>query len=197
MSATNLRSLVKQGATAEAIAGHLDALEPNARAAEATFLGRSDQRRLWDLVEGKGTIRVDDVVPPSVPPMREVVHLGKNTLPLFTRFAKVFCRPDAGPPGELWGYNRNTALIETTVGPGYYVAYDHGDREVLVDYLRQPPRHPEGWPEIIPNSARLSRLVYYGTQDVLRRVSRHVSIGRAMRDGKWMNAWFVLVRQDA
>ena len=105
-------------------------------------------------------------------------------------------QPSLRQPPHNSHRNRNSGLIETTVGPGYYVAYDRGADEVLVDYLRQPPRHPEGWPEILPNSARLSRFVYNGTQDVLRRVSKHVSIGRAMRNQKWMDAWFILIRQD-
>ena len=45
-------------------------------------------------------------------------------------------------------------------------------------------------------SARLSRFVYYRTQDVLRGVSRHVTVGRATKGGKPMSAWFVLCRDD-
>ena len=68
--------------------------------------------------------------------------------------------------------------------------------EVLVDYLRVPPKRPEHWPEILPNSARLSKVVYNGMQDVLRGVSRHVAIGRATKGGKPMSSWFVLCRED-
>ena len=50
---------------------------------------------------------------------------------------------------------------------------------------------------IMPNSVRLSRFIYNGTVDVMRRVSGHVTIGRAVRDNKPMDAWFVLVRRDA
>jgi hypothetical protein len=48
---------------------------------------------------------------------------------------------------------------------------------------------------MLPNDARLSRLVFNGTQDVLRGISKHVCIGRASRGGKWMDNWFVLVRR--
>ena len=193
--ATNLRDLIASGADLEAIEAHLDALDPSARLAQTTFLGRREQRRLFDIA-GKKPLRIGDVVPSDVGAMREVVHFGKNSLPLFTRFAKVFCRPEtAEKEGELWGYNRTNGLLSTTVGPGYYVAYDRGDNEVLIDYLRLPPRHPTGWPEIAPNSSRLSYFVYHGMQDVLRRVSRHVSIGRAMKKEKWMDAWFILCRE--
>lgn len=198
MSATNLRDLIATGAEIDAIGAHLDGLEPSARAAQSAFLGRREQRRLFEIAAAAEPLRIGDVVPADVGTMREVVHHGKNTLPLFTRFAKVFCRPEPGEAdGELWGYNRTGGIVSTTVGPGYYVSYDHGAKEVLVDYLRVPPRRPSGWPEILPNSARLSRFVYDGTQDVLRRVSKHVSIGRAMKSGKWMDAWFILCREGA
>ena len=133
-------------------------------------------------------------------PLSEVVFEGRNTLPAFTRFAKVFCRPDearAAAAGELWGYNRNSGLLETTVGPGFFVAYDQGEAEVLVDYLRVPPDRPAHWPSILENDKRLSFFVYNGTQDVVRGVSEHVSIGRASRRGKTMNVWFVLCRDDS
>jgi len=71
----------------------------------------------------------------------------------------------------------------------------YGDSEVLVDYLQLPPAKLPHWPTILPNSSRLSRFVYNGTQDVLRGVSQHVSIGRAMKAGKYLPAWFVLCRE--
>lgn len=183
----------------DAVAAHLDGLSPAARIEEVTSLGKREQARLFDAAEGYRPIALDFLVPSSREPMREVVHHGKNSLPVFTRFAKVFTRPDdaQAAENEVWGYNRNPGLIETTVGPGYFVAYEHDrEGELLIDYLRTPPRKPDGWPEIIPNSARLSRFVYYGTQDVLRGVSEHVSIGRATRGGKEMPNWFVLCRED-
>jgi hypothetical protein len=181
----------------ERTASYLDSLDHETRLAEVAELGRKAQARLFEAAASADPVRVEDIVPSSLGPLREVVHHGKNTLPAFTRFAKVFCRPDDGSKdGELWGYNRNGSLITTSVGPGYFVAYDYGSKEVLVDYLRVPPKHPAAWPPILSNGARLSRFVYYGTQDILRRVSKHVSIGRATRKGKNMDAWFVLCRED-
>jgi len=66
---------------------------------------------------------------------------------------------------------------------------------VNIDYTRVPPRGAEGWPAVLPNSARLSRFIYNGTQDRMRGVSAHVTIGRASRAGKDMDNWFVLVRE--
>ncbi|MBL9038404.1 MAG: hypothetical protein JNG84_07820, partial [Archangium sp.] len=141
---------------------------------------------------------LEALTPAGTPDMTGVPHKGTNSLPLFRRFAKVFYRPD-GPAAatERWGYNDNSPLLLTTVGPGYYVAYMLPSGEALVDYLRQPPGTLPGAPPLISNGARLSRFVYYQTQDVLRRVSEHVSIGRASRGGKPMPNWFVLCRNAA
>jgi hypothetical protein len=180
-----------------AIESHLDSLEPAARLAEVRGLGRAHLSRLFEAAEGHRAISLDDIVAQSRPPMHEVVHDGKNSLPTFSHFAKVFVRPSETTSHELWGYNRAGGFIETVVGPGYFVAIPHEVKgEVLVDYLRTPPEKPDHWPDIIPNSARLSRVVYHDTQDVLRGVSKHVTIGRAMKAEKPMSAWFVLCRRD-
>lgn len=179
-----------------AITAHLDELTSEVRIAQCQALGGHAQAKLFEAAQGLHAIGLTDLVPPQLAPLTEVPHFGRNSLPAFTRFAKVFCRPDGEVKNELWGYNRNPFRpIETIVGPGYYVAYPHSTPgEVLVDYLRTPPRKPEHWPPILANSARLSRFVYNGTQDVLRGVSAHVSIGRAWRRGKVMDNWFVLCR---
>lgn len=179
------------------VAAHLDELDPSERLAEVRSLRRKDQARLFDAASGHRPISLTDLVREDRDPMREVVHHGKNSLPLFNQFAKVFVRPEAGRGAELWGYNRAGPLVETVVGPGYFVAHAADtDGEVLVDYLRVPRTKPEHWPTILPNSARLSRFVYHRTQDILRGVSRHVTIGRATKAGKPMSAWFVLCRDD-
>ncbi len=182
-----------------AITAHLDALDPAARLAGIRSLKKRHQSTLFEAAAGHRPISVDFLVPRDRPPLEEVVHRGKNSLALFTHFAKVFCRPDGeeADSGALWGYNRTSGFVRTTVGPGYFVAYDHGEPgEVLIDYTRLPPRKPDAWPRILSNSARLSRFVYNGTEDVLRGVSTHVSIGRATKNDKPMNAWFVLCRED-
>ena len=192
-----LRELLSEGSPdMVAIEAHLDALDGEARIAEIRTLGRAQQSRLFDAAAGHRAISLDDIVPRERAPMEEVVHHGKNSLPAFSRFAKVFVRPEADAP-EVWGYNRAGGFVETVVGPGYFVAYPHAVAgEILVDYLRLPSRRPAHWPEVIPNSARLSMVVYNGTQDVLRGVSKHVTVGRATKAGKPMSAWFVLCRDE-
>jgi len=66
---------------------------------------------------------------------------------------------------------------------------------VIVDYKRVPGGKPDSWPEILPTSARLSYFIYHGTNDLVRRVSQHVSVGRARKGERPMDAWFVLVRK--
>ena len=177
---------------------HLDSLSSEARIAATRSLGKKQLAALYDAADGYKAIGLDDVVPSSNETMEEVVHHGKNSLGAFTTFAKVFVRPENLEPSgpQLWGYNRNSAFLETVVGPGYFMTYPHSvTGEVLVDYLQVPPSKPDGWPEILPNSSRLSYFVYNGTQDILRGVSDHVSIGRAMKAGKPMSAWFILCRE--
>lgn len=184
----------------KAIASFLDGLDGGSRRREALSLRRPEQRRLFDAARGFRPLTLDDMVPASCPPMQEVPHAGRNTLvPPVEYFSKVFVRPD-GPErngGELWGYNRCPKWQEIVVGPGYYVCHLHSEPgELLVNYLRIPPRKPAHWPPILRNDERLSRFVYNGTQDVLRGVSEHVTIGRAMKGGRYLPAWFILCRQD-
>jgi hypothetical protein len=197
---TELRDLLANDRVdMDRVSAHLDGLSSAQRKAESLALGRSEQRRLFDAAQGFRAMTLEDMVPKDVPAMKEVPHHGKNTLPIpgATRFAKVCVRPD-GPEeesGEIWGYNRNSALLETVVGPGYYVCHAHHVKgELLVNYLRVPPRKPSHWPPILRNDQRLSFFVYNGTQDVLRGVSKHVSIGRAQKGGSWLPAWFILCR---
>ncbi|MEW6435101.1 MAG: hypothetical protein AB1730_26675 [Myxococcota bacterium] len=180
------------------VRAYLDGLPSPKRVAEVLALGRRSQAKLFEAAKGFLPMTLDDVVPPGVAPMQGVPHEGKNSLPTFTRFAKVFYRPDdsALAKKEVWGFNRTSRLVTTTVGPGYYVALPHGKGEILIDYTRAPPRFPKHGPRYLPNDARLSRFVYHQTQDVLRGVSTHVSIGRASRKGKELDNWFILCRVD-
>lgn len=171
----------------------LDGLTPAARLAAVRSLTAMAQARLYEAAKGYRKLTLEDMVPDNVEPMREVVHEGKNSLPAFTTFAKVFCRPK-GELQEVWGYNRSGPLVERAVGPGYFVAYEGPGDELLIDYTRLPKSKPVGWPEIIPNHERLSRFVYSGMIDALRAVSTHVSIGRAIKNGKVQDNWFVLTR---
>ena len=70
------------------------------------------------------------------------------------------------------------------------------DGEVWIDYHRLPNQKAAEWPEIQDQSVRLGRLVYSGMIDVMRPVSKHVTIGRAIRGGKQTENYFALCRED-
>ena len=179
------------------IAALLDGLAHADRVAAIRAIGRSDQRKLYRAVEGFGSVRLTDLVPPAVADFETVRHFGKNTLPLFNYFEKRFCRAlgvDAAQPGELYGFNFQS--LAPLTGPGYFVAVEDPQRdEVLVDYRRLPSQHPADWPEIKSNESGLSRFIYGFMVDTLRRVSEHVTIGSAARGGKDLGSWFILCRE--
>lgn len=180
--------------TAADLASFLDELPDAVRLAQTMALGSDEQARLFEIVAGARRFTVDDLAPQSSTPLNGVRHEGKNSMLLFTRFAKVFAMPDeptAQP--ERWGYNEGSSLVKTAVGPGYFVAVQQGD-EVLVDYTLTPKKPLNNAPAILPNDARLSRFVFNQTKDLVRGVSKHVSIGRASRGTRQLDNWFVLCR---
>lgn len=179
------------------IATFLDELHHEGRVAAIRSLSGKQQARLFDAADGYRKISLEDFVPPCAGELEEIVHHGKNSLPAASLFEKRFTRPPAGHvTTEIWGYNHQP--MKTYTGPGYFVAYELPESgEVLIDYTRTPPAGaplPDGWPKIIPNSKRLSRFIYNGTQDVMRGVSEHVTVGRASRDGEPMPNYFALCR---
>ena len=171
---------------------------------ELGHLGRVDTIRGWDrktqatlyeAVQGFQPLTLDDFVPASAAPLREVIHHGKNTLPNFTHFQKRFCKPSNPELHELFGYNHQRLMWAT--GPGYFVVHPaETEGEVDIDYLRVLGEKPASWPPIRGNDGGFGSLVYGGMVDVMRGVSQHVSIGRARKKGKFMDAWFVLCRED-
>ena len=174
----------------------LDGLAPAARVATTRTLTAKEQARLFEAAKHYRRVTLDDFVPKHLPPLEEVIHHGRNSLLAFSNFQKRMCRPPPDEEGrhadQLWGYNEQTFRWAT--GPGYFLTKPVDEWEVVIDYFDVPPHKPEAWPMIRPNHARLSRFVYHKTRDFMRGVSEHVSIGRASRDGKTMDNWFVLCR---
>jgi len=181
-----------------AICTFLDSLSHAQRVEAARSLGRPEQKRLYAAVDGFRPVELADLVPGSVGDLRQVRHYGRNTLPAFTLFEKRFCRPkgaDPRKPDALYGYNFQS--LSPLTGPGYFVARPvPGRPEVDIDYRELPPEHPGGWPSIKSNERGLGRFVYGFMVDTLRRVSEHVTIGSAAKNGKPIGSWFILVRED-
>jgi hypothetical protein len=192
-------SMISDAAVAPAaIADLLDNLDESTRIKVVRRLGRRDQKALYSKVEGFAPLELVDLVPASRPDLVEVRHLGRNSLPAFTIFEKRFCRlPGSSPdaPDALAGYNFQA--MSPVTGPGYFMARDDTKtREVLVDYHHLPNQKPSDWPPIRSNERGLSRFVYGFMIDRLRRVSKHVTIGSAARNGRDLGSYFILNRAD-
>ena len=178
----------------EALGAALDAMDHEQRVGFIRATSGGDQRRLWDAAEGRST-SLEDIVPADVAPGTEVIHVGQNSLPVFRAFEKRFCRDDARPDG-LYGYNEGQT--RPLIGPGYFVAHMFDERgEVGVDYHMVPPSEanlPSAWPAVKPNEQGLQVLVFAKMVDYLRKVSSHVTIGKAWKKGKETPTVFVLTR---
>lgn len=197
-----LADLLADGASdIHAVAGWLDGLSHADRLVAMSSTSKAQQRRLWELAEASAPMGLDDLVPDGVSARTEVIHHGRNTLPVLRSFEKRFCRPEAGED-RLFGYNEG--LTRPIVGPGYFVAHPTaGNAEweargaIVVDYFMVPDAAvAEGWPTVVPNSRGIQVLVYHHTRDFMRRISEHVSIGIAYKNEMCMNNWFTLVRED-
>lgn len=199
---TTAELIADPAADVAAIARHLDALAPDARAAEVLALDRAAQRTLYEKAAAAAPIDLAHLVGDAAP-LGEVIHDGRNTLPVPTplrRFQKRFARTAADAP-RLIGYNEGPT--RRVIGPGYFVAYPTAGRPawqargaIVVDYFEVPDGPvPAGWPPIVDNAWRLQRLVYHHTRDFLRRVSAHVAIGAAYKDERPLDHYFVLCRQ--
>lgn len=194
-----LRKLIQSGAAISDLAALLDGLAPDVRLAEMNHLRRRDQIKLWDVAASGPEITFEHFVPAGTPACTEVIHNGKNTLPLFNYFQKRFCIQNEGDRTAC-GYNEG--FTRRFIGPGYFVLRDTVSNPEwiergtwYVDYFSVPSGDVvPSWPAIKPNSSGLQRFVYFETRDFMRRVSSHVSIGQAWKV-RAMPAWFVLCRE--
>ena len=164
----------------------LDGVSSDGRVNWMRGLGRGQLRALYDLAEGAGTVDFGFLTGAGE---EVIIHEGQNSLPMFTRFQKRFCRWDDG----VQGYNHNAGVVSWFSGPGHFTCQQDG-AEVLIDYTALPATVPEIFPTLIDNDGGTRRLVFGGMVDRLRRVSRHCTIGRAYKQGKAMGAWFMLTR---
>ncbi len=175
----------------DALEAALDGATHHERVQASWKFTKKVQRRLFDQASGR-RVSFDQFVPHE-DTYRPIHHWGKNTVfPGVDHFQKRFARVP-GREDVLYGYNES--WYRFAVSPGYYVAYmDDEAGELVVDYTRMPEGRPDEWPTILPNWFGLGPLIFLGMQDRLRRVSQHVTIGRAYKS-KPMNQWFVLVRE--
>jgi len=193
----DLRNLIRPHIDLPRLSKDLDELGHSGRLWSVYQWTGADMATLWEAAQGARPLTLDDYVPPSTPPLTEVIHHGKNSLPAFKFFQKRFCRPkDPEVKDALFGYNHQWHGAAT--GPGYFVAHPSADAGMVdIDYTMPAREKPDAWPPLQPSSSRLGIFIYHGMVDVMHGVSSHVSIGRARKKSGWMNAWFVLVREDS
>jgi hypothetical protein len=188
--------IVKNTGTIEEIAEQLNALSHRERVAAVRTMGGPTQALLWEMAEGR-SVAAEDMVPADVPPLKPIIHYGKNSLPLLTNFEKRFCRPtNGGNGGVLLGYNEG--VTRPFVGPGYFVVRDtpaSTKGSLVIDYYRTPSEKPPEWPKIANKDHGIPALVYGFMHDYLRKVSDHVTVGRAYKHHKITNNYFLLCRQ--
>jgi hypothetical protein len=189
-SATSLVALLDRGGDYAAISAYLDALPYAQRLEQVLSVSGARVGRLYHAVAGGPALTFDDIVPTSTPAGETVIHEGRNSLPMFSRFQKRFVRNTAG---VIVGYNHQTMSFAT--GPGYFVTTEADAThpgEIVFDYTQQPSFEPPGWPAYKPNTHLLGRAVYMNMKDYNRRVARGVLVGAAFKNGKAQNAYFTL-----
>lgn len=188
--------LARPAPDAAEIAALLDALPLADRIAAVRSLhGTALQRALWKASASAPRVSTLEMVPADYPAMRPVIFHGKNSLPAFTEFQKICFRPEPAAP-VAWGYNETK--IRNWIGAGYYVLHDTEAAPLggaAFDYTQLPSRTLPAWPEVRPNESGLSRFIYANMLDYMRRVSSDVFIGSAVRGGKEMGSYFVVVRE--
>ena len=197
-----LADLVRAGAKPAELAALLDGTDALGRQEALAGLARSDFGPLFRAVAGQH-VDLAYYVPKETPAGTFVRHVGLNSMPLFRTVDKRFVR---APNGELWGYNHlENPIASAFSGPGYFCVAERpapspdgrqGCDQLFIDYWRVPPSLPHpGWPAVTPNDRLPGSLVYGKMCDYMWRVSQHVSIGEAWRNGKSIDTYFIISRE--
>ncbi len=189
---TTLTQLIHAGGSGRAIEAHLDALSHPERMRQVHELGRNDQVKLYDRADPQ--IDREHFVPKGAV-LKPIKHHGRNNQPAFRTFQKPMT---LGEDGTIFGFNEG--ILRPVIGPGYFVLRDtNGDDRghMVVDYFMIPSgTTPSGWPAIKRNEDGPQQFVYGRCRDYMRRVSAHVSVGKAYREESRVMGYFVLVRED-
>ncbi|MAA78456.1 MAG: hypothetical protein CL916_04290 [Deltaproteobacteria bacterium] len=198
----SLLKMIQNEAEILKIASFLDSLSHTKRLAETRTLSRQNQEWLYQQAKTNEPLHLEAFVPTKTPNV-EVIHYGRNTLPLpnaLKLFEKRFCRPDKRE-NVLYGYNEG--MTRPLIGPGYFVAKPCPTEwqnlgSIVIDYFEVPDEPVvEGWPRIKKNNQGLQFLVYHQTRDFMRRVSSHVTIGAAYKKDKPLGHYFILCRNES
>ncbi len=198
----SLLKMIQNKAERSEIADFLDSLSHTKRLEETRTLNRKNQEWLYQQAKNNNPLQLSDFVPTEESNV-EVIHYGRNTLPLpsmLKLFEKRFCRPQTREDA-LYGYNEG--MTRPLIGPGYFVAKRCPPEwenlgSIVIDYFEVPDEAVvEGWPKVKRNNQGLQVLVYHQTRDFMRRVSSHVTIGAAYKKDKPLGHYFILCRNES
>lgn len=198
----SLLKMIQNKAEISEIADFLDSLSHTKRLEETRTLNRKNQEWLYQQAKETAPLLLEDFVPTKEPNI-EVIHYGRNTLPLpnaLKLFEKRFCRPQQREE-SLYGYNEG--MTRPLIGPGYFVAKPCTSQwedlgSIVIDYFEVPDEPVAlGWPKVKRNNQGLQVLVYHQTRDFMRRVSAHVTIGAAYKKEKPLGHYFILCRNES
>lgn len=198
----SLLKMIQNKAEISKIADFLDSLSHEKRLEETRTLSRKNQEWLYQQSKESEPLQLSDFVPTEEPNV-EVIHYGRNTLPLpnsLKLFEKRFCRPQ-NREEALYGYNEG--MTRPLIGPGYFVAKPCPEEweqlgSIVIDYFEVPDEPVvDGWPKVKHNNQGLQILVYHQTRDFMRRVSSNVTIGAAYKKDKPLGHYFILCRNES
>ncbi len=166
----------------------LDGATPEQRVAWLQRLPGKQLPILYDLAEGQ-TLEIEQLHDAED---TAVVHQGMNNMAMFRGFQKRMVLHD----GQLKGYNHQPWAW--LVGDGTFIVVPSPDvpGELWFDYINLPDSGYPEFPPIKDNKAGLSRFVYGGMIDIVRRVSAHVVIGKAFLGDKPRGQYFCLCRRE-
>jgi len=194
----SIKQILKKGVTLEQVANAFDALPYEKQVAEMRQLKKEDLIFLYNLAEGNPCTVDDDLAPKAH--QGEIVYEGKSSLGGASKFKKRIFRPSANG-NEVMAIGRNELALNFIIGPGYFTAMDSivegCAKTVIVDYEKLPEQTMEGWPTIRPNNTLLSKPAFGNMKDILWKVGSGVIVGRAHKNGKWADNFFLLCRKPA
>lgn len=166
------------------VAAALDATSTEEKVNWMRGLGKKELAALWTLTAGRE-------VPLSYfhrAPGEVVIHEGQNSLLAFNQFQKRVALHD----GRVQGYNHQA--MSWLTGPGHFQVQGDEARSWF-DYTVTVPNAPDAFPPVQPNDAGLSRFVYGGMIDKVRRIGADTIIGAAFRADVATGDYFMLVRR--
>ena len=198
---TTLRALLEtQEPRLRAVAELLETLSAADQKTHLLQLNQARMEELWALAAEAEALEVRDLFPER--PLENTTYIwnGVNSLPLFRCFQKRFYYSadyaKAEDRGLLApGFNEQTFRWFT--GPGCFTARAASETDpgpMVFDYTLTPTIQPADWPKVKAADRGISRFVYGGMHDYMRRLTADTMVGKAWVRGRETPNLFVLCR---